>query len=122
MPACLRLPLPMPGPMHDSSTLMGSSTLIPHLACLPSNRPFFPPPNTRTPHPHPLTPPPPNLTPNPTAHLLQLFLPHASDAGTAHRVLLRSGAAVMVRGARAVRLRRGLDLPAISLSEFAGGG
>lgn len=56
----------------------------------------------------------------PTA--LQLFLPHASDAGTAHRVLLRSGAAVMVRGARAVRLRRGLDLPAISLSEFAGGG
>jgi hypothetical protein len=50
----------------------------------------------------------------------QLFLPHASDAGTVRRVLLREGAAIMVRGARSVRLRRGLDLPAISLSEFAG--
>lgn len=51
----------------------------------------------------------------------QLFLPHATDAGTVRRVMLRQGAAVMVRGARAVRLRRGLDLPPISLSEFAGG-
>ena len=50
----------------------------------------------------------------------QLFLPHASDAGTVQRVLLREGAAVMVRGARSVRLRRGLDLPPIGLSEFAG--
>ena len=55
-----------------------------------------------------------------TPSFLQLFLPHASDAGTVHRILLRNGAAVMVRGARAVRLRRGLDLPPISLSEFAG--
>lgn len=54
----------------------------------------------------------------PTA--LQLFLPHASDSGVVKRVLLREGAVVVVRGARAVRLRRGLDLPAISLSEFAG--
>lgn len=51
---------------------------------------------------------------------LQLFLPHASDAGTVKRILLREGATVMVRGARSVRLRRGLDLPAIGLSEFAG--
>jgi hypothetical protein len=55
----------------------------------------------------------------PTA--LQLFMPHASDAGTVRRVLLREGAAVLVRGARVVRLREGLDLPPISLSEFAGG-
>ncbi|PSC72889.1 TUNICAMYCIN INDUCED 1 isoform A [Micractinium conductrix] len=54
----------------------------------------------------------------PTA--LQLYLPHASDAGAVRRVLLREGAAVLVRGARSVRLRRNLDLPAISLSEFAG--
>ncbi|KAL4457665.1 hypothetical protein ABPG75_012530 [Micractinium tetrahymenae] len=54
----------------------------------------------------------------PTA--LQLFLPHASDAGTVKRILLREGAAVLVRGARSVRLRRGVDLPAIGLSEFAG--
>lgn len=50
---------------------------------------------------------------------MQLYLPHASDAGTVRRVLLRQGAAVLVRGAKAVRLRRGFDLPAISLGEFA---
>lgn len=54
----------------------------------------------------------------PTA--LQLFLPHSSDAGVVRRVLLREGAVVLVRGARTVRLRRGLDLPSIGLSEFAG--
>ena len=53
---------------------------------------------------------------------MQLYLPHASDAGQVQRVLLREGAAVIVRGACAVRLRRPLDLPAISLSEFAGVG
>lgn len=57
--------------------------------------------------------PPPCLCPP------QLYLPHASDAGLVRRVLLRQGAAVMVRGARAVRLRRGVDLPPISLGEFA---
>ena len=60
----------------------------------------------------------PDLLPSPAP--LQLFLPHATDTGVVKRVLLREGAAVIVRGARVVRLRRGLDLPAISLSEFAG--
>jgi len=49
---------------------------------------------------------------------LQLWLPHSVEAGVQKRVMLRSGAAVTVRGARSVQLRRAIDLPEISLSEF----
>ncbi|KAG7669255.1 hypothetical protein Ndes2526B_g05555 [Nannochloris sp. 'desiccata'] len=49
---------------------------------------------------------------------LQLWLPHSVEAGVQKRVMLRTGAAVTVRGARSVQLRRPIDLPEISLSDF----
>ena len=49
---------------------------------------------------------------------LQLWLPHSVEAGVQKRVMLRSGAAVTVRGARSVQLRRAIELPEISLSDF----
>jgi hypothetical protein len=51
---------------------------------------------------------------------LRLWLPLPADgAGAPARVLLRAGAAVVVRGARSAALRRPLDLPALSLADFA---
>ena len=49
---------------------------------------------------------------------LQLWLPHSVEAGVQHRVMLRPGVAVTVRGARSVQLRRPIDLPHISLADF----
>lgn len=49
---------------------------------------------------------------------LQLWLPHSVEAGVVRRVLLRDGAAVTVRSASSVQLRRAIDLPSISLSDF----
>jgi hypothetical protein len=49
---------------------------------------------------------------------LQLWLPHSVEAGVQTRVMLRPGVAVTVRGARSVQLRRSIDLPEISLSDF----
>jgi hypothetical protein len=49
---------------------------------------------------------------------LQLWLPHSVEAGIQKRIMLRAGAALTVRGARSVQLRRALDLPNISLSDF----
>lgn len=53
----------------------------------------------------------------PTA--LQMFLPHSVEVGRISRVLLRDGACVTVRGARSVGLRRSVDLPSLSLGDFA---
>ena len=50
---------------------------------------------------------------------LQLWLPHSVEAGVVKRVLLRDGAAITVRGAKSVQLRRSVDLPSVSLSDFA---
>lgn len=49
---------------------------------------------------------------------LQMWLPHSVEMALVNRVLLREGAAVTVRGARSVGLRRAVDLPSVSVSDF----
>ncbi|KAK9818111.1 hypothetical protein WJX72_007281 [[Myrmecia] bisecta] len=43
--------------------------------------------------------------------LVNLFLPHQADAGVLKRIVVQAGAAVTIRGARSVMLRKPLDLP-----------
>ena len=47
-----------------------------------------------------------------------LWLPHAVEVGQLRRVLLRKGAAIVVRGAKKIALRHSINLPTVSLSEF----
>lgn len=56
---------------------------------------------------------------DPPAESLGLWLPHPAEVGRVRRIVLRQGAAVSVRGAQSVRLRRAVDLPSVSLSDFA---
>lgn len=51
---------------------------------------------------------------------LQLWMPHNVEVGPIKRILLRADASVTVRGARSVSLRRLIDLPSISASDFLG--